>query len=255
MYSHHGLLLSRTQVTQQFALLPLDGIPFSRLPEWPGALVRVFAAPVIGSAFAEYRIDLEAGQAGEHAADGAIEHFLYLLEGRAELTVTCERTGSAVHALTAGGYALLPPDGHYRLVAKEKTSLLLLRKRFEPLAGVACFPPLVANQADVRGEVYMGDEGALLQTLIPDEFAYDMAMNIFTFQVGHSLPVTETHVMEHGLYVLGGKGLYYLGDRWMEVEQSDFIWMGPYCPQSYYAAGQTPSRYIYYKNVNRDFSL
>lgn len=101
----------------------------------------------------------------------------------------------------------------------------------------------------------MGDEGALLQTLIPDEFAYDIAMNIFTFQTGHSLPVTETHVMEHGLYVLGGKGLYYLDDTWMEVEESDFIWMGPFCPQSYYATGPDPTRYLYYKNVNREIEL
>ncbi len=55
-------------------------------------------------------------------------------------------------------------------------------------------------------------------------------MNIFTFDVGHSLPVTETHVMEHGLYVLQGKGIYFLDDTWMEVEATDFIWMGPFCP-------------------------
>jgi (S)-ureidoglycine aminohydrolase len=35
------------------------------------------------------------------------------------------------------------------------------------------------------------------------------------------------------------------------VEADDFIWMGPYCPQSFYATGPTPSRYLYYKNVNR----
>ncbi len=255
MHSQFGLLGSRTQVERNFALLPIGGIPYSRLPEWPDALVRVFAAPAIGANFAEYRIDMEPGQHGEHLPDGAIEHFLYMLEGEAELALTSERTGPGLHALTAGGFALLPPDCGYRLTARAKTALLLLRKRYEPLHGVECFKPLVGNQSAVRGEVYMGDEGALLQTLIPDAFAYDMAMNIFTFQVGHSLPYTETHVMEHGLYVLGGKGLYYLGNRWMEVEGSDFIWMGPYCPQCYYATGQTPTRYIYYKNVNRDFPL
>jgi (S)-ureidoglycine aminohydrolase len=58
--------------------------------------------------------------------------------------------------------------------------------------------------------------------------------------------------MEHGLLFLHGKGLYYLGGDWMEVEADDFIWMGPYCPQSFYATGPKPSRYIYYKNVNRE---
>jgi (S)-ureidoglycine aminohydrolase len=101
----------------------------------------------------------------------------------------------------------------------------------------------------------MGDEGALLQTLIPDELPYDLAMNIFTFTTGHSLPYVETHVMEHGLWFMQGKGLYYLDDTWMEVEANDFIWMGPYVPQSFYATGPVPSKYLYYKNVNREIAL
>jgi (S)-ureidoglycine aminohydrolase len=95
----------------------------------------------------------------------------------------------------------------------------------------------------------------VLQTLIPDDFAFDMAMNIFTFDPGFGLPVVETHVMEHGLYFLQGKGVYFLDGEWMEVERDDFIWMGPYCPQSFYATGPTPSRYLYYKNVNREIPL
>jgi (S)-ureidoglycine aminohydrolase len=61
--------------------------------------------------------------------------------------------------------------------------------------------------------------------------------------------------MEHGLVMLEGQGVYYLGDRWHEVLAGDFIWMGPYCPQSFYATSSGPARYIYYKNVNRDVEL
>jgi (S)-ureidoglycine aminohydrolase len=103
--------------------------------------------------------------------------------------------------------------------------------------------------------VWAENPHSLLQTLIPDELAFDMAMNIFTFDPGFGLPIVETHVMEHGLFFLQGKGLYYLEDRWMEVEADDFIWMGPYCPQSFYATGPTPTRYLYYKNVNRDVAI
>ncbi len=99
------------------------------------------------------------------------------------------------------------------------------------------FSAVVGNEKNAKGQVYYEDPGALLQVLIPDDNAFDMAMNIFTFDVGHSLPITETHVMEHGLYVLQGKGTYFLDDTWMEVEATDFIWMGPFCPQSYYATG------------------
>jgi (S)-ureidoglycine aminohydrolase len=82
-----------------------------------------------------------------------------------------------------------------------------------------------------------------------------MAMNIFTFPPGYSLPIIETHVMEHGLLFLAGQGIYYLGNTWREVKAGDFIWMGPYCPQGFFATGSEPARYIYYKNVNRDVVL
>jgi (S)-ureidoglycine aminohydrolase len=126
---------------------------------------------------------------------------------------------------------------------------------YEPAAGVPMFAPLVGNQSKVEGSIFCDDPGAILQLLIPDQWQYDLAMNIFTFEVGHSLPVVETHVMEHGLYFLQGKGLYFLDDHWMEVETTDFIWMGPFCPQSFYATGPVPSRYLYYKNVNREIAL
>jgi (S)-ureidoglycine aminohydrolase len=142
-----------------------------------------------------------------------------------------------------------------QLAAVTDGKLLLLRKRYEPIAGVAPPEAVVGHESDVPEEIYLGDEGARLQTLIPDELPFDMAMNIFTFSPGRSLPVVETHVMEHGLYFLQGKGVYYLDDEWMEVEAHDFIWMGPYVPQSFYATGPTPSKYIYYKNVNRDVQL
>jgi (S)-ureidoglycine aminohydrolase len=157
--------------------------------------------------------------------------------------------------LKAGGFALVPPASSFHARASAPASLLLLRKRYEPAPGVPLYTPLTGNQETVPGTVYMGDPGALLQCLVPDEIPYDLAMNIFTFEVGHSLPVTETHVMEHGLVVLQGKGTYFLDDTWMEVEATDFIWMGPYCPQSYYATGLVPSKYIYYKNVNREIPL
>lgn len=250
MRAQNQLLTSRTEVRSRFALIPLEGIPNSRLPHWPQAAVRVLASPVLGANFVQYLIDLERGQSGQHAADGRVEHFLYLLSGNATLTIDKTK-----HKLTAGSFALIPPTSSYQLQASGKVSLLLLRKVYEPAPDVAMFAPLVGNQADVAGTVFCNDPGAILQLLIPDEWQYDIAMNIFTFEVGHSLPVVETHVMEHGLYFLEGKGLYYLDDHWMEVEATDFIWMGPFCPQSFYATGPVASRYLYYKNVNREIPL
>ncbi|MGA2642813.1 MAG: (S)-ureidoglycine aminohydrolase, partial [Spirochaetia bacterium] len=222
MRTQSQLLHSRTRVRPRYALFPLEGIPFSRLPEWPDAGVRVLAGPSLGAGFVEYLVDLQQGQEGRHDADGQIEFFFHVLSGAAALTID-----GRSHNLAEGGYALVPPNAAFVVAAASRTSLLMLRKRYEPAAGIPVYPPLVAREQQVKGEIYNGDPGALLQCLVPDELAYDLAMNIFTFDVGHSLPVTETHVMEHGLYFLQGKGTYFLDDTWMEVEATDFIWMGP----------------------------
>src|SRR5208337_3005309 len=131
MRSQSQLLQSRTRVKPRYALLPLEGIPSSRLPEWPQAQVRVLAGPALGAGFAEYLVDMAAGQAGAHPADGHIELFIYVLFGSLTLTIAGED-----HALVNGGYALIPPDKGFTAAATTQTSLLLLRKRYEPAPGV-----------------------------------------------------------------------------------------------------------------------
>ena len=38
----------------------------------------------------------------------------------------------------------------------------------------------------------------------------------------------------------------------LEVERDDFIYMAPYCPQSFVASGTEPAEYLLYKDVYRD---
>ena len=143
----------------------------------------------------------------------------------------------------------------FDLRAPVKSELLTLKKRYEPASGVMKPEPFTGNISNVSADPWMGNAHARLQLLIPDELGYDFAMNIFEFDPGYGLPYVETHVMEHGLYFLEGKGVYYLEEEWMEVEATDFIYMAPYCPQSFYATGPTPAKYLYYKNVNRDIAV
>jgi (S)-ureidoglycine aminohydrolase len=249
MRQQNQLLSSRARVSARYALFPLEGYPLSRLPLWPEAQVRVLAGPALGAGFVQYLIELPAGGRGE-GGEAEIETFLYVLAGEVAL-----RIGETPHTLTVGGFALVPPMALFTVEANGATQLLVVRKRYERAPLLDMYRPLVGNEKDVKGTAFNNDPGAQLQLLIPDEFQYDMAMNIFTFEPGHSLPYVETHIMEHGLYVLQGKGLYYLEDTWMEVEATDFIYMAPYCPQSYYATGPVATKYIYYKNVNREIAL
>jgi (S)-ureidoglycine aminohydrolase len=237
-----SLVHSRTRVCSNYALMPLEGFPVSRLPGWPDAPVKVLASPALGAGFVQYLIELPAGKSGSFAADTAIETFLFVLSGKGTIQIKPVEPGS---------YALLPPGSDCKVNAEQTLTLLVLQKRYESVPGIELFEPIFGNQSNIPRQVWADNPHSLLQTLIPDEMQFDLAMNIFTFDPGFGLPIVETHVMEHGLYFMQGKGLYYLGDRWMEVEADDFIWMGPYCPQSFYATGPTPSRYLYYKNVNR----
>lgn len=245
MRPHASLVHSRTRVTDRYALMPLEGFPYSRIPSWNDAQVRVLSSPPL-SKFAQYLIDLPAGKRGKFEGQDGIETFFYVLSGRGSIGQS---------EIRAGSFGLLPPGESAAFAADEALSLIVLQKRYQAAPGIQPFSKLISHESNVASTPWADTDKIQLQLLIPDELQYDLAMNIFTFAPGFGLPIVETHVMEHGLLFLQGKGVYKLGDEWMEVEKDDFIWMGPYCPQSFYATGETPSRYIYYKDVNREIVL
>ena len=80
-------------------------------------------------------------------------------------------------------------------------------------------------------------------------------MNIFTFDPGHGLPYVETHVMEHGLYFLKARAsTTSTATGWRSSGTISSGW-GRIARRAFYATGPTPSRYLYYKNVNREIPL
>lgn len=252
MRAPNQLVHSRARIRQRYALFPLEGYPASRSPLWTNTEMRVLTAPAMGANFVQHHLTLTPGGGTKRRSDGRIESFIYILSGQANLFLdgTIRK-----QPLVSGSFAFVPATSDFEIAATESTTAIIIRKVFESADGIEQPKPIVGNERDVPADVWMNNPACRLQLLIPDELPYDFAMNIFTFDPGHGLPYVETHVMEHGLLVLEGKGLYYLDGEWMEVEKDDFIWMGPYCPQSYYATGPTPTRYIYYKNVNREISL
>ncbi|MEM6332043.1 MAG: (S)-ureidoglycine aminohydrolase [Planctomycetota bacterium] len=242
---------SRARVTSRYALMPMEGFPPSRLPGWGDAEVFVLASPRLGAEFVEYVVDLPASSTGRAERKQGVETFYYVLSGRG-------RVNGTANELTTGSFGLVPPDAEApSFVAADSGTmrLLILHKRYESAPDHAAAVGCTGHVDDVAAEVWADNPSSRLQALIPDDPAFDMAMNIFTFDPGCGLPIVETHVMEHGLMFLEGRGLYYLDGEWMEAEQGDFIWMAPYCPQSYVAAGPTPTKYLYYKNVNREVPL
>lgn len=238
---------TRSVVARNYALLTPAGFVNSILPGWHDAQCVVVVAPQMGARFAQLLITL--GQDGVGAGNSAEhESFIFVRDGA--VTVQLEFQGE--QRLESGGYLYLPPGYDYRInVDAAAAQLLVFQRGYTALDGYDPPSPIFGDERTVTGEPFMGDEAALLKTLLPDTPAFDMAVNIFTFQPGATLPIVETHVMEHGLLMIQGQGIYRLDADWHPVQTGDVIWMAPYCPQWFVATGKTPARYIYYKDVNR----
>jgi (S)-ureidoglycine aminohydrolase len=241
---------TRSVVTPRYALFTPQGFVTSALTGWSDAQCVVIISPALGARFSQTLVTLaETGQGNGVTAEG--EALLFVIDGSVVANV-----GEQEELLGPGGYCYLPPDQGYQIRTDGATArLLLFQRRYTPLAGAPLPEPIFGREQDVAGAPFLGDEAALLKTLLPDTPAFDMAVNIFTFQPGATLPFVETHVMEHGLLMLQGQGIYRLDADWHPVQAGDVIWMAPFCPQWFVATGKTPARYIYYKDVNRDPAL
>ena len=176
------------------------------------------------------------------------QRFIYLLEGTIRVKVSGES-----YQLEGGHFAYIPADTNHGIKADSESKLLVFEKPYSQSNLTQEYPtPLIGNAWEKESVPFLGDEDARLRVLLPDTLAYDMAVNLFTFQSGVALPFVETHIMEHGLYLLEGQGIYRLDESWYPIQAGDALWMGSYCPQWFCAIGKTQSTYIYYKDVNRD---
>jgi (S)-ureidoglycine aminohydrolase len=183
-------------------------------------------------------------------ADPAAEAVLFVVQGTVALTL-----GSDRHDLSEGGYAYLPPGQDWSLAnpGPDTATFHWVRKAYQRVEGVDVPVAFVTNECEVEGEPMPDTEGAwsTQRFVDPDDVRHDLHVNIVTFEPGGAIPFPETHVMEHGLYVLEGKAVYLLNEDWVEVQAGDFMWLRAFCPQACYAGGPGRFRYLLYKDVNR----
>jgi (S)-ureidoglycine aminohydrolase len=237
---------TRTRIGSRHALIAPDGLVPSTLPGISGAVVNVIISPAMGANLTQLLLTFSPGGRAEFAEAG-IETCLYVMSGKCTASA-----GGTSQVLTEGGYVFVPAGTPLVLAKPGKgTRVTVFQKRFVPLAGVAAPEVCFGNAAEVEGLPFLGDPDARLKTLLPDGPAFDMAVNLFTYQPGARLPFVETHIMEHGLIMLTGEGVYRLEDAWYPVTAGDVIWMAPYCPQWFVAMGKSSASYLYYKDVNR----
>lgn len=237
---------TRDVVRERYALRTPSGFVPSTLPSWTHVTAVVQICPAMGADLTQLLITFEkAGTGRGHT--GPLEYFVYLLAGECSA-----QAGTKKSRLAAGGYVFVPAETSFHFSAADPgTQLLIFQKEFEPLAGQKKPGVIFGDQKDIPARPFLGNDDAQLQVLLPDDLQFDLAVNIFTYQPGATLPFVETHIMEHGLLMLTGQGVYRLDTDYHPVQAGDVIWMAPYCPQWFVAMGKTPASYIYYKNINR----
>jgi (S)-ureidoglycine aminohydrolase len=237
---------TRAHIGARHALITPSNHVNSSVPGIVGATAAVLVSPAMGAGVAQLLVTFQVGGSAE-IAGGETQTFGYVMEGSAVVTV-----GAKKRRLGPGGFFFCPAGTAWGLAAPRKgTRLTLFQKKYSPLRGAKAPKPILGDQKRVKGTPFLGDPAANLQVLLPDEPGFDMAVNLFAYQPGGHLPFVEVHVMEHGLVMLSGEGVYRLEDSWYPVQAGDAIWMAPYCAQWFVAMGKAPARYLYYKDVNR----
>ena len=200
--------------------------------------------------FGQYLLEFEPSGGSTRPVGGGFENFIYQIEGE----VSVSEPGGT-HKLESGGYCYLPSGVEFSIRARESTraKTLWTKRRYEPVDGVAMPTAIFAHESDATEIVPPAPGRYTYKELLPAANAsYDFAMNILTAAPGGSIGMVEIHHQEHGLLMLTGQGIYYLAGDFHEVVEGDYIYMAPYCPQSFYATGDGAASYLLYKDVNRD---
>jgi (S)-ureidoglycine aminohydrolase len=266
-YAPHGghppqtdLLTGRAVFTEAYAVIPkgvMRDIVTSLLPFWEKTRAWVIARPLSGFAetFSQYIMEVSPGGGSERPeTEPDAEAVLFVAEGEMVL-----RLDGTPHLMTPGGYAYLPPGAGWTLTNESAAPVRFhwVRKAYEKVEGINAPDAFITSDDAVKPVPMPGTDGRWATTRFadPSDIRHDMHVNIVTFAPGAVIPFAETHVMEHGLYVLEGKAVYRLNNDWVEVEAGDFMWLRAFCPQACYAGGPGRFRYLLYKDVNRHMKL
>ena len=223
------------QTPDTFVWAPLHGMHH--------AAACVHTSPALGAGFAQYSISFEAG--GFWKSVEPTSRFVYVLSGEVR------GPGTNVDSLTCADFFYAAPFQSIHLETATGARVVVIEKAYVPMADLPKPHPLSGNAAILPSTPLLGDEAVQVRSLLPADLCYDFAVNTMTYQPGARLSMVEVHVMEHGLLMLEGEGIYRLGDDWHPVTAGDFIWMAPYCPQWFGAFGSSPAKYLIYKDWNR----
>jgi (S)-ureidoglycine aminohydrolase len=239
----HHLGATRSSLKHDHLLQTPDTFVRIPLPGATGVEFIVHAGPQLGANFSQITAEFSAGGT---LGPATAQRFIYVLAGELGVTI-----GEKKHLLGPAGYAYFPTGTQHSVTAMSAAKAAVIEKIYEPSPNAPSPVVVVGHESSVSEVALMGDHALRVRSLLPDNDSYDFAVNTMTYDPGAALSMVEIHVMEHGLLMLEGGGIYRLGDSWYPVEAGDFIWMAPYCPQWFGALGKKPAKYLIYKDWRR----
>ena len=239
----HHLGDTRSSHHRNHVLLTPDTFVRTALPGMKRCTAVVHTGSAMGAAFTQYTAEFEAsGELGPTS----VQRFLYVMEGEIKV-----RSGGKVSKLLPRGYAYFPVGTPHSVIAAHASRVAVIEKPYREITGVELPKEIVSSEEAVPSHPLDDDPDLEVKCLLPDEMSFDFAVNTMVYAPGAALRMVEMHVMEHGLIMLEGGGIYRLGDSWYPVTAGDFIWMAPWCPQWFGAIGKVPAKYLIYKDWNR----
>ena len=249
----------RAIFTESYIFIPkgcMRDIVTSYFPDWELTRGWILARPLSGhtETFSYYVMDVSKGGGSKNPdRDERIESIIFVVEGNLLLKVN-----GADYQLKEGSYVFIPPGKKWEIVNLEKSNAKFhwVRKVFEKEVSLSVPEFFVINEKSVLDLEMPNDKDWKTKRFVdPSDLRHDMHLNIVSFEPGSSIPFPETHVMEHAIYIIQGKGRYYLNGNWVDVEAGDFMSLRAFCPQACIATGDEAFRYLLYKNVNRHIRL
>jgi (S)-ureidoglycine aminohydrolase len=239
----HNLGQTRSSQKHNHVLLTPDTFVRTPLPGMKACTAIVHAGPAMGAKFTQYTAEFEAG--GELGPTTA-QRFLFVLDGQLKLEVDGRQS-----ELGATGFAYFPEGSAHRVVAAKTSRAAVIEKSYRSLTSTDAPRAIISREDAISPHPLNDDPDLQVKCLLPDTMSFNFAVNTMVYQPGAALSMVEMHIMEHGLFMLEGGGIYRLGDSWYPVTAGDFIWMGPWCPQWFGAIGKVPAKYLIYKDWNR----
>ena len=251
-----GLLKTRAIIhAGEYAVIPPQGRVKNVIPGIQGCDMTILASPKLGASFVQYVGTAHPGGGTEppFAAQEDIESFIFVMDDEGQLAVS---TGNKKEILTPGGYFYAAPNSALSFTnpTDKPVRFLLYKQRYIP-CGADRPHDVFGNINDIPERIYDDMANVFVRDLLPTDTRFDMNIPPLSFEPAGCHPFVETHVQEHGAYLLEGEGIYLLGEEWIQVEKEDFIFFGPYIQQAVYATVRGRLTYIYSKDCNRDIEL